>query len=177
MEARAPAEAAGCTGTSGPAGSGPRPTAARAAANRLRGAAVLAALALLGLGLSALGRVEGPRAQVAVLQNDAGDTIVLVVSGTGRRALFGTAEVRLVLSRLPLSLEPERSVVRFEGGVERVLPPGWPTVLIERSGRIERLDGEIAPARAQALFRESSFEGARRALIAWDPRLEKFFLD
>jgi hypothetical protein len=152
-------------------------TAARSRLNRLKGPGLLALLAILGLGLAALGMVPSPQPDVAILRGDRGITIILSLDPSDGLAVFQPPAVRMVLSQLPIALDAGRSVIRIDGGSVMLLPPRWVTTILDRHGRLTHLDREIDPHRAQALVLEKSFEGVRKILIDWEPRLEEFFKD
>jgi len=153
-----------------PSGKGSLLPALRRAA-RIRGIAILALIALLGLGLAALGStgkeasdtVERGTTAVSI-EGPQGQRIFLIADRTG--TLSGDPEVRCLLSRVPASLDPIQGTVELPSGTVQVVPPSWPTVLVDRDGRLIRHPFRLPLDAAVGLLRSRNFEEARRR-VAW----------
>ncbi len=162
----------------------PGASSALAWANRLRAVVSIAVIALVGEALGGLRDWARPDFVVAGAASQAGETI-FVASGEERAEPVWPCDdgPRIILSRLPVELDPVRWVLHLPGERRRVLPPGWPTVLVDREGRLARHDlgldaRQVDGLRAgigRAADQEEAFGNLRRLLAAKDPRLKEFW--
>ncbi len=139
---------------------------------RARGVLALLSMAAFGVALSSLGGLAAPPPDVLTLPEPTGPrTIILAIH---RDAASGPM-FRLIVSLVPAELDPVRSVLRLrDRRVACVVPPGWPTVLVDGAGRLEPHALLLAPPQGEELLRHARFEWIRDRLATMDRSLDMF---
>ncbi len=146
--------------------------------NRFRGLAILAALAALAFGLRALGHLDRPAPRIWAVEGEGGETILFVIEEMDRKDRMIPRDIRLLLSKVHIELDPDRWVLQLPGGAQRLLPGNWPVVLIRARGELEPHPLLLNADQLHELLlrvERDGYPGIRLALTGFDPRLKSFF--
>ncbi|HVR76049.1 MAG TPA: hypothetical protein VMT52_17085 [Planctomycetota bacterium] len=120
---------------------------------RSRGLVLLGAMALLGWGLWRLGDERRPPPEVHVLEDPAIGFLHIFVDIVEARV-----EIRgFVLSRIPFSFDPRRSILTSGvGKIRRVVPGGTRSLLVHVDGSFDVYRGLLIPPHLLHLLRRAA---------------------